>query len=790
MNWRSLSLDLRYSVRRIRRDWKTALSTGLILAVGIGLCLPIFGLVYTISLRSLPFHQPDQLYMLWSVSSFSDTNTHSPVALQRFQSSCRSCSAVSAIRTRSASLAEEGMRRQVQVQEVSKGFFPALGLRMLLGQGFSEGDEGQVAISHGYWRRVLGGDPGVVGRTITLDDRVRTIVGVLPESFVFNSQQTDFWVPLGLSQRDWQNHRNFGIQILVRLRSKTSTDSASNELAAILKDLSQARPSAQFAQQGLRLEPLQAHLVGPIGRRIFPLGGIAALLMTIVAINISAVLLATARDREMESRIRSALGAGQLDLLRQHVIESFLVVGSAALLGLGLAFGMSGLLRSLAPSELPRIAEFQWTWDLVLYGLAITIGCGLLSRLLPALHWSWTSSASPTRQASAVSRAGTRWTNMLIAGEIAFALVLLIASVLITRSYIAAANADLGFEAERLFNYGLQLPERRYPMPDQKRAVMDRIVQEVRGLPSVRGVTVASRAPVYGGSAALVAIERPGNEVLQVPLAQWVVDPEYFGVVGLPILQGGGFEASAGDGSEGSVLVSQSLSRYFDGNPLGESIQWLGRPWRIVGVVGDIKDARDGLAVEGIYFDRRTHPWEAGKILIVAFEHGSGAVAGAIRRIVHEIDPEIAATTSGTVRDLLDEKSKLRNSYTFAIASLGIIGLSLVLTGVLGVILQAVRRRRRELGIRVALGANRPELVLLMARQVAAPILIGLAAGLVIAAAGSVWITSLLFDVQALDLVSWAVAVILLLTVSACSILLPGRALKHISAAELLREAE
>jgi predicted permease len=795
--------DLRLAARSLARSPGLAVAVVLCFTLGLGAACTVFSVLDAVLLRDLRCADPDRVVAISGQPRGKGASALSMAELQAIVAGTRSLALLAAAAPLNANLIGEGEPLRLTGASVTADFFALLGVPARLGRTLVAGDDAPGAprvavLSEGLWRDRFAADPDVVGRKLLLDGDPTTVVGVMPASFRFGGQQPpQLWAPLPVGpDGPWQSFR--GLAVLGRLRPGTSAAQARAELEPALADLRREDPDRYPRQWALRLDLLQERWVAPARRPLLVLAGAVALVVLIACVNAANLLLARAVARRREVALRAALGAGRAGLLRQVLAENLLLALTGWMLGLLLAAWSVRALLALGPEGIRRLEDAQ-------VGIA-TAGFGLLAALLialacglPPLLQSWRPAVHGTLQegskGSGLGRGGHRLLRTLVAAEIACAMVVLVGAGLLARSYWSLRAVDPGFRTEGLLTAQLFLSPARYPEPRQS-AFLLALSEELARLPGASHGAFTSNLPLLHRIGMPATAEgrtpRPGGAS---PEADWQgVSPGYFAAYDLPLLRGRLFGPADHAGAPGVAIVDERLARQLwpDEEALGKRVQ-LGfdRPevWRtVVGVVPHVQAQRLDADSHGQVYTPALQGTERLVNLVVRGDGDPLGLLPALRAMVARLDPELPLDKIQTQEDVLHRSLASRTVVLALLAAFAVVALLLALVGVYGVMAYTVAQRTRDLGLRMALGADGHAVLRLVLREgllvLACPgVLVG---GLVALAAGRA-LAALLYDITPTDLPTFAGLAALLVAVVLLASYLPARRAAGIDPAAALR---
>jgi putative ABC transport system permease protein len=798
-----LRQDLRYATRlMLNKPGFTAVAV-LTLALGIGANTTVYSVINAVLLRPLPYLEPEQIVRVFETNR---TLTESPVSPPNFvdwKGQSRVFERMAAFQGWSASVAGPEGVEQIPALRISADFFPLLGVTTVRGRVFlpeddRPGSDRLVILSHGLWLSRFGGDPGMIGKALTLDGQSFTVAGVLPRDFEFLSPEIGIWIPLRLGDESHRMKRTERyLQVIARLRPGVTLEQAQAEMNGIALDLSRQYPDAN-ASTGVRLVPLHKHLVRNLSASLLLVLGAASFVLLIACANVTNLLLARASSRQKEVAIRATLGAGRWRVMRQLLTESallFLLSGAIAVL---LASWSLDLLIAIWPRSsgaltfaVTRLQAGSVDLRVLLFTSLVSLATGIVFGLAPA--WQTTrislnESLKEGGRSSMASLTGLRLRQALVVSEIAVALALLIGAGLLINSLWRLLNVNPGFNPERVVTMQVASPPGVASKEGKEKqpAVFFRdVVSRVEAVPGVQSASVINTTPLAGeGSMTRFTIEnRPPVSPADVPMVSYrVVGPEYFRVMDIRLLQGRHFIEADGPDSTAVVIINETLARRFwpNASPIGQRIRRGGLdgfgPWyMIVGVISDVRTF--GIEADPrpeIFIPHAQFSWP--QMTLVARTAGDPSqLVNAIRAQIRSVNQNILITGAQTMEQLLSGSVAARR-FTMALLSV-FAGLALILAavGIFGVMSYAVTERTREIGIRMALGARAGDVVKVIVRQGMKLALIGVVIGLAASFALTPLMSSLLFGVSPTDPVTFIVLAFLLAAVALAACHLPAR---------------
>jgi predicted permease len=795
-----LGQDVAYAGRVLRRSPAFTAVAILTLGLGIGANTAVFSVVYAVMLKPLPCADSGRLFNVFQVQpqqGIAGTGWSYP-NYRELREQTTVFSGMAGAQQHQLTLRIGGEPSVVSTAVVTPELFSVFGVEPLAGRALTpeDGRAGAlpvVVLGERLWRRGFGADPRAVGRSVLLDQRPFTVVGVMPASFRFPllAEKDQVWIPLAQDPLfgSWMEQRGgHWLQVTGRLRKGVSPQRARGELDGLGARLARAFP-AENEGWGIRMAPLQSMIVGDAKSPLLVLLGAVGLVLLIACANVAHLLLARASSRAREIAVRTSLGAGRARVVRQLLTESAVLglLGGAA--GIGLAWGGVRGLGSMLETALPLVNAVRVDAAVLLFALALSLAAGCAFGLAPA--WFATGASLPTSLREGGPRAGEprprrRARTLLAAGEIALAMVLLVAAGLLLRSFANLLAVDPGFDVRKVVKADVSLPRFQYPNPPQWAAFADELLRRLEARPGLADSAVAVPLPIANGRVSLPfdVVGRPPSSTGAARAASYVsVSPGYFRVMGIPLVKGRLFDGRDVASSPEVCLVSQAMARvYFAGrDPIGERLRFgfppgsVGSERAIVGVVGDVRDA--GLGQDPgpmMYVPFAQAPfWGGGVVVKSALDAAS--VATAIRREVRALDPGLPVTDVATLPDSIDASLAQTRLRTLLLGLFAAIALALAATGIFGVVSYSVACRTNEIGLRVALGATHGAILRMVLGETLLLALAGLAVGVPCALGASRLIAHLLFRVPADDPATLAAVAAALGAVAALAGYVPAR---------------
>ena len=802
--------DVRIAFRALARRPALSIAAALTLALGIGATTAIFSVVNAVILRPLPFPQPDRLVMLWEENPDFGWYQQSAAAANvlDWRERVRAFQDVAAYAQfeEEATLTGEGEPRMLSAALVTGNFFDVLGVRALRGRTLVDDEtwstaDRVVVLSHPAWRTHLGGDSAIVGRTIQVDGLPTRVAGVMPPGFAFPFESVDVWLPVHWNPQAMtfaSFRRAHWLHAIARLEPGVTVAQANAELQQVAARLMEEYPATN-TRMGAGLTPLHEFLVGNTRTPLLVLLGAVTILLLIACVNVGNLMLAAAAGRERESALRLVLGAGRLRLARQALTESLVLAAVGGAAGLALGWLGTGALAALQPDGLLRVRDVPMDGRVLLFVVAVTTMCGLLFGVAPTL---WSGRRVPAEALREGGRTGSdgrrvrRWGSTLVVAEVGLALVLTVGAGLLVRSYWTLQNVDPGFDARGVLTASLVLPGARYDTGEKLDAFWEELVRRARALPGVQHAAVVRQLPLSAPSwssqftAQGWPPDRHGVEVVHRE-----VSPGYFATMRVPIVRGRDFTEADRAGAQPVVIVNEALVRahFPNEDPIGQVIAFdrvadSTSFWRtIVGVVGSERQGALAAEPRQEIFAPVIQDRTRGMALVLRTSGDPASLAPGVRRVVAELDPLLAFTTIRPMREVRAQALARDRFFMTLLLTFAGVGLVLALIGVYGVLAQLVSARRREIGIRVALGAQPAQLRWSVVRRglalTAAGILIGGVAALVSTRA----LGSLLYEVAPADPATFAAVAFLLVITSTLAAWQPARRASNADPVEVLR---
>lgn len=800
--------DLSYAARMMVIHPGFTLVAILTLALGIGANTAIFSVVNAVLLRPLPFPQPERLVMLWEVktksgtgSSFKGTVSFSNFKDWREQND--SFTDMAAFQLAGYSLQGKEVPDRVTGATVTANFFDVVSVSPIIGHGFQMEEEQPagkrvVVLSDALWRRNFGADPQIIDREIILSGLHYTVIGVMPPGFQFPSRSTQFWTPLDLTQDQVSNRDNHWLMTLGRLKPGVTIEQAQAGMNTIASRIEQQYPEVQTGR-GVQLVKLHEELVRFARPALLVLLGAVGFVLLIACTNVANLLLARSAARRKEIAIRMALGAGRWRLIRQFLTESVLLFILGGALGLLISKWGIDALVSWASAFMPRFGEVNLDGRVMGFTLLISFLTGVIFGLAPAIQSSKTDVQASLKEGGSTGGGPQRnWIrSTLVVMEVAAALVLLVGAGLLIKSFTQLLSTDTGMKTENVITMGLTLPQALYSTNESRAAFYQKALDRISAQPGVKAAGVINILPIqnagYNGKIWVEGEDAPlpGSE----PIAEYrAISPDYFHALGIPLVGGRYFNAQDRQGAVPVAVINQTFARlYLRGqSPLGQRVRKEDTGWlTIVGVVGDVRQS--GLAqaimpeVYTSYAQTESETLTQGMTLIVSAEGERAELVTSIRRAVAEVDPAQPVHNVQTMREVINNSVSDRRLTMQLLTIFAGVALFLAMIGIYSVMAYVVTQNTREIGLRMALGAQARDVLKLVVGQGMVLTLLGITLGLVASLALTRLIKSLLFGVAATDPLTFICVSLFLILVAGLACYIPARRATRIDPMVALR---
>jgi predicted permease len=800
--------DLTYGFRVLRKNPGFAIGAVVVLALGIGANTAIFSVVHAVLLRPLPYSDPGRIAMVYHVppqKSFPGMKIFavSPANYLDWRKQSGVFDAMSIFHPTTMTLTGEDQPEAVQGIVVSSEFFQVLGVTPIQGRAFTaeedtNGHGNVVVLSYPFWQSHFGADPKVIGKNLTFNGLPYSIIGVMPAHFHF-FYQGEYFVPLGWTDKDRAVRNNHNYLVIARLKRGVGLQQAQAEMNTISARLEQAYPEDDKGW-GATIVPLREDLVGDVRPALLMLLGAVAFVLLIACANVANLVLAKTLGHRKEIAIRTALGASWQRVIQQTLAETLLLSAAGGALGLLVAHGGIALIVAFFGDKLPQTGPVGLETKVLGFTLGISILSGVLSGLAPAWRLARTNVNEALKQGTGRTDAdsgGRATRNILVVCEVGMSLVLLIGAGLMIRTLWALHDVKPGIDPHNVLTFRVTLPREKYPKPEQQLNFYKQLVERVRSLPGVESAGTIDALPFTDdGSTEPVAIEgRPAVEfAMQPEVAVRTISPGYLSTLHIPLLAGRDFSESDSLDKPAAIVISESMAREFWPNedPVGKRLTLSFFPEKIrevIGVAGDVKfrglDSRKSLATVYVPLAQITF-WN--QAMVVRTSGDTASASSAMGAAVHQQDPDQPLRDVRTMDDILADSLSQRRFSMLLLASFAGLALILAAVGIYSVLAYAVRQRQREIGIRMALGAQLNDVLRMVITEGMCPALIGVGLGLAGALALKRAISSLIFGVSESDPLTFLSVAVLLAMVALVASILPAYRATKVDPMRALRE--
>jgi putative ABC transport system permease protein len=796
--------DVRYALRMLRGSPGFTAVVILTLALGIGANTAIFSVIDSVLLRPLPYHDPAGLVMVWENNSQHPNphNTVSPPDFLDWQSRNTVFTEMAALFDQRVNLTGNGVPEEVVVQDVSANFFSVLGVRPILGPGFTAengkpGHDDVVVLGYGFWKERFAGDPEIIGKSVVLNGHAQIVVGVAPEDFTwfikdgsFSRAKPQMWTPF-IFPASFSDRKGIGrfLTVVARLKPSATVPQAQSQMNMIAARIAEQYPDFN-GNWGANVVPVRDQLSGDLRPALLILFGAVVFVLLISCANVSSLLLARAAARETEIAVRTAIGASPWRIARQLLTESVLLALLGGAIGVVLAVWGTNLLLAANPENLLDLRAVPIDWRVLAFAAGSTLLAGLLFGVLPSYISSHSGISETLKDGGRGSSAGKQRglaRGAFVIAEMGLALVLLAGSGLLIRSFIRLAGVDPGFDASHLLTFKVSLPSSKYGKEKATLAFFQQLLARVSHLPGVRSVGMNSFPPFTGlGSATGVhLLSQPERSLMDLPVAAVrIVGADYFRTMQIPLRAGRTFNERELTEERHVAIINQAFSdQYMKGaNPIGQKAviymksleESKNTPSEIIGVVGDVRQMGLNTPAEPTVYWPHPELVITEMTVVVRTEDDPLAMVSAVRNELQQMDPEQPMAAIATMDQLL---SGSLSGSRFTMLVLGVfaaLALVLACVGVYGVIAYSVTQRTQEFGIRMALGANRRDVLRLVLIHGARLTLLGVGLGIVAALIVTRLMAALLYSVSATDPLTFSTVALLLSIVALAACYIPA----------------
>ena len=793
----TLLKDLRYGWRMMRGN-KGFTSIAIIsLALGIGANSAIFSLVNAVLLRPLPFAEPDRLAMVWEDATFAGfpRNTPAPANYVDWKTRNQVFEDMAAITVASFNLTGDGEPQKVEAHSVTANLFQLLGAKPVLGRTFLPEEEGAAAgkvviLSHNVWQARFGGERGIIGADILLSGDKYTVIGVMPAGFQFLDRYIGLWVPMDLTPEQWSTRGSHYLTVVARMKPGVAIEQANADIKTIQAGIARDYPN-EAARMGADVIPLREQLAGEVRLPLIMLLVAVGFVLLIACANIANLLLARAANRRKEIAVRTALGAGRMRIVRQLLTESVLLAGAGGALGLLFAVWSFDFLQQLVPPDMALSTKLAIDLPMVGYTLLVSLLTGVVFGLAPALQASRINLNDALKQGGrsiGLDRGGSRLRNLMVVGEVALALVLLVGASLLIQTLFKLRNQYSELRPENVLTLRTNLPENKYKELSKRIDFYDPVLERVKALPGVVSDGYTTTVPLEwkGGTSGFLPEGRLPESGLSYDANHRQVSWEYLQAMGIPVQEGRHFNNTDNTLSMPVAIVNETMARqYWPGeNALGKRFK-LGDPdsnvpWiMIVGVAADVRQMGMDIPVKAEmylpYQQDPESPWYAPRDLVIRTSVDPMTLVSAVRAEIRSVDPDQPVSNIRTMDEILGEESAPRELSMTLLVVFATLALLLAAIGIYGVLSYFVVQSTPEIGVRLAMGAQTRDVVSLVLRRGMTLALAGVGIGLIASSFLTSLMSTLLYGVSASDPRTFGVIAVLLTAVALLACYIPAR---------------
>ena len=787
--------DLRYAVRVLLKQRGFAALAVLSLGLGIGANTAIFSIVNAVLLRALPFYDPDRLVIVWEDASFVGfpQNTPAPANYADWKAQNSVFDDMGAVRERSFNLTGEVEPEKVTAYAVTANLFALLGVEPALGRYFSPEDDSGAAnvvmVSFALWQRRFGGQPDILDREILLDGQKHRVIGVMPRGFQFLDDSVGLWTPLALTAADLATRTSHYLTVVARMKPGVTLQEAQTDVETIMARIARDYPK-EAGELGAFVLPLREQLAGEARRPLVMLLIAGGLVLTICCSNVANLFLSRAAARRREIAMRTTLGASRWRIARQLLAESVLLASAGGTLGVLLAWWSFGFLERMVPSEMSFSAQLEIDATVLLFTAAICVLTGVGFGLAPALQASKIDLNEAIKPDGGHSGfvAQHRLRNAMVVAQVALALVVLVGAGLMIRTVHALEDQYSGLRPDRVLTLRTDLPLNKYDEPQKRANFYDDVLARVKSLQNVVAAAYTTSVPLEwkGGTSGFFPEGKPVLPSFSYDANHRQVSYEYLTTMGIPLIRGRQFDSRDQSQAQPVAIINAAMARQFwpGEDAIGRRFK-LGapdsdEPWRvIVGIAGDVRQMGTDVPVKAEmylpYSQMTTDPWYAARDLVIRTSTDPMRIVDAVRREIQAVDPDQPLSNIRTMAAVIDEETETRRVGTTLSTAFGALALLLVTVGIYGVLSYFVVQHTRQIGVRLALGAQPRDVLSLVLRKGLFLTLIGLAIGLAASVALTRLMRSLLFEVSAADPMTFAAVAILLACVAFAACCIPAR---------------
>jgi len=805
----SLLQDLQYGARILRKNSGFSAIAILTLALGIGASTAVFSLVNAVLLKPLPYPSSQQIVFPWRQPPVGLNLGYNEMPWGRpdflfFARESKSFQSEAAFKSDSFNLTGSGDAARLDGLRASAGFFPSLGISPVIGRTFTAeedqaGHEHVVVLSHRLWRDRFGGDTQILGRVLQLNSEPYTIIGVMPPGFVFpradempNSfpfpRETQLWVPLALIPGPTIPGEDSELAVIGRLQPGITSAQAQLEMNVMAKRLEDFFPGGK-GWFSMKITSMEQQIAGDLRRPLLLILGAVGVVLLIACSNVAGLLLSRSLARTKEFTLRAALGAGKWRLMRQLLTEALILAGIGGIAGILIAKAAIHFVKFFAPPNIPRLNEVSLDLRVVLFALAVTSVTGILFGLAPAIAGSrgnLVESLKEGGQRSGSRASAAKLRNVLLISEVALALVLVISAGLLTRTFLRLLRVDPGFNPTRVLTFELTLPATKYADQPQIVALYQKALQSIRSLPGVESAGITATTPLGGAteSTSIRLPDQPSRDPKAGAFSNYtMVSPGYFAAAETPILRGRDFlDSDTADSQPVTIINSAMAKKFWPGqDAIGKQVAPASKKYpaeTIIGIVPDVKrlSLREDPPPEMyVPYNQKVWPSLLTMDIILRTKIDPASLTDSVRNALRSVDPDLPLAKIATLSTIVDDSMTLPRFAVFVLSSFAGLALLLASVGMYGVISYFVGQRTREIGVRVALGAQRRDVFGMVLSQGARLATVGIALGLLGALAATRMMVSFLYGVQPTDPLTFAALPFLLLSIALLACYIPAR---------------
>ena len=793
----NLFKDIRYAFRGLRKRPGFTLVALITLALGIGANTSIFSVVNAVILRPLHFKDADRLAVVWEEASFAGfpTNTPAPGNYTDWKNQNRSFEDMAATASNSFNLTGDGDPERVAAYAVTANFFPVLGVQPLLGRSFlnEEGRTGAnnvVVLSYQLWQTRYGGANNIINREILLNGTKYTVIGVMPADFQYLENDVRLWVPLALSEKEQSNRNAHYLTVVARLKPGVTMPQAQADMSALMTNIAKDHPNETFGGKlGAVVTPIREQLIGKSRQPLIVLLVAVAFVLLIACANVAGLLLARAVGRRREIALRVALGASRLRIIRQLLTESLILAVVGGVIGAVLAFWSFSFLQKLIPQTLTLSTSLNLDLKVLFFALLVSVATGVAFGLVPAIQSAKVDLNEALKQSSTRATASSKLRSSLIVFEVALSIVLLVGAGLLIQTLFRLFNQYSNLKPEQVLTLRTVLPRSKYKELPQRTKFYEQVLERVQHLPGVVSAGYTTSVPLAwkGGTNGFYpeGVTQP-IQGMSYDANHRQVSTDYLKTMNIPLLQGRYFTPQDNAQSMPVVIINETMARqYWPGQQaLGRRIK-LGDPtedvpwFEIIGIVADVRQMGLDAAVKAEmylpYQQITDQPWFMPRDLAIRTAGDTSALVSSIRQAIREVDPDQPISNVATMSELLGEEAAQRKLGMLMLVGFSFLALLLASIGIYGVLAYFVTQHTNEIGVRLALGATQQNILLMIVKRGMLLTGLGVAIGLLAAFALTRLMSSLLFEVKAVDPLTFVIVPVLLILVALMASLIPAR---------------